>query len=91
MRVTNVKVDKYHPQELGICADCSITLDNCLVIHQVHVVNGKKGMFVAFPNTGDMKKYANSKLFVDLVHPTSSKLRRHIEEEVLAIYNTYEG
>lgn len=91
MRVTNVRVDKYHPQESGICADCSITLDNCFQVHQVHVINGEKGLFVAFPNTGDMKKYANSKQFFDLVHPTSSKLRKHIEEEVLSVYNTYEG
>ena len=87
MKVTDVKIDKYEPKDTGICADCTITLDNCLRIHHIHVINGAKGMFVAFPNTGDMKKFANSKLFVDIVHPVNSSLRAHIEEHVLRAYN----
>lgn len=89
MVITGVKIDKYHPKDVGTCAECSVTLDNSLVIHKILVVSGKKGTFVAFPNTGEMKIYKNRKRYMDIVHPINKTLTESITEQVLNAYHNY--
>lgn len=86
MEVTRVKIDKYTPDE-PMKANCTVVLDNSLCIHQIHVIEGKNGLFIAFPNTGDMKLYRKSKRFVSIAHPCNDELRRKISDAVLEEYN----
>ena len=59
----------------------SITLDNCLVIHNIRIIEGNKGLFIAMPS----KKIEDK--FFDLVHPINSETRKMFEEEIMAKYN----
>lgn len=85
MEVTRVKINKYTPDE-QMKATCTVVLDDSLCIHQIHVIEGKNGLFIGFPNTGDMKLYRKSKRFVNIVHPCTEELRKKISEAVLEEY-----
>lgn len=87
MKVTSIRVDSLSPQSKGICGEFTIVLDDAICIHKIYVVNGEKGLFITFPNTGEMKMYKKSKRFFDIVHPTSNSVRKIIEDEVLNRYN----
>lgn len=87
MVVTKIVTNSISPQERGVCGEFTVTLDDSLCIHKVLVVNGEKGLFITFPNTGEMKRYAKAKRYADIVHPTNNSLRQHIQSEVLKQYN----
>lgn len=87
MIVTKIVTNSISPQEHGVCGEFTVTLDDALCIHKVLVVNGSKGLFITFPNTGEMKRYNRAKRYADLVHPTNNTLRQHIQTEVLKYYN----
>ena len=86
MIVTSVKVNKIEPKESGVCGEFTIVLDDAICIHKIYAVNGVKGLFITFPNTGEMKLYKKSKRFYDIVHPTNKTVRQMIENEVLSKY-----
>jgi stage V sporulation protein G len=62
-----------------VCAIASIVLDDQFVIHDLRVVNGDKGLFVAMPS----RKLPNGE-FRDICHPINTEARNRIQEAVLA-------
>ncbi len=51
MRITEVRIKLVNEDEKGrLKAFCSIALDDALVIHDLKIINGYKGIFVAMPN-----------------------------------------
>jgi stage V sporulation protein G len=62
-----------------VCAIASIVLDDQFVIHDLRVVNGDKGLFVAMPS----RKLPNGE-FRDICHPINTDARNRIQEAVLA-------
>lgn len=91
MEVTSVKIDKYKPKDRGICAECSIVLDNSLCIHKILVVMGNKGLFIAFPNIGVIDTNKSNKRYLDIVHPINNSLTQLITNEVISVYNSYKA
>jgi stage V sporulation protein G len=61
-----------------VCAIASIVLDDEFVVHDLRVVNGDKGLFVAMPS----RKLPNGE-FRDICHPINSDTRGKIQEAVL--------
>ena len=91
MKVTRVKIDDYCPSEYGVCASATVYLDKSLVIHHLKVINGKGGLFIAFPNSGGKStNEGGKKRYIDIVHPCTEDLRQEIESKVLEKYKTYE-
>ena len=62
-----------------VCAIASIVIDDQFVIHDLRVVNGDKGLFVAMPS----RKLPNGE-FRDICHPINTDARNRIQEAVLA-------
>jgi stage V sporulation protein G len=60
----------------------SITFDDSFVVHDLRVIDGNKGMFVAMPSkrlpNGDHK---------DIAHPINTEIREKIQNAVLDVYN----
>jgi stage V sporulation protein G len=56
----------------------SIILDDCFVVHDLRVVDGDRGYFVAMPS----RKLPNGD-FKDIAHPLNSETREKIQEAVL--------
>jgi stage V sporulation protein G len=69
-----------------VCAIASIVLDDQFVIHDLRVVNGDKGLFVAMPS----RKLPNGE-FRDICHPINTDTRTRIQEAVLAQFATDGG
>lgn len=87
MQITKIVTNNISPKESGVCGEFSITLDDSLCIHKILVVSGEKGLFVTFPNTGEMRRFSKAKRYTDIVHPTNNSLRQYIQKEVLIKYN----
>ena len=80
MRITDVRVRKA-VKEGKVKAHVSITLDNEFVVHDMKVIEGKKGMFVAMPS----RKTADGK-YRDIAHPINTEARGWIQELILREY-----
>ena len=80
MNVTDVRVRKIL-SEGKMKAIVSVTLDDAFVVHDVKVVDGQNGLFVAMPSrktpTGE---------FRDIAHPISQQARDVIQSCVLDKY-----
>ena len=59
----------------------SITLDNEFVVHDIKVIEGEKGLFIAMPS----KKAADGE-YRDIAHPINSQTREAIQSIILENY-----
>ncbi len=69
-----------------VCAIASVVLDEQFVVHDLRVVNGEKGLFVAMPS----RKLPNGD-FRDICHPINADARQSLQEAVLAQFTADGG
>jgi len=69
-----------------VCALASIVIDDQFVVHDVRVVNGDKGLFVAMPS----RRLPNGE-FRDICHPINTESRDRIQAAVLAQFEADGG
>ena len=81
MQVTEVNVFPVNEEKLK--AYVTITFDNCFVVRDHKIINGKDGLFVAMPSN---KRKDGT--FKDTAHPLNNETRDMIETAVLASYET---
>ncbi len=81
MEITEVRAKRINGDNrlVGIAA---ITIDNCFVVHELRIIEGKNGLFVAMPS----RKMPNGD-YKDVAHPINSETRNMIEKIVLDTYN----
>ena len=82
MQITDVRVRKIE-KEGKMKAIVSITFDNEFVIHDIKVIEGEKGLFIAMPS----RKAADGE-YRDIAHPINSNTRDMIQSVILAKYET---
>lgn len=80
MEVTNVRI-RLIKTEGRLKAVGSITIHDAFVVHDVRVLEGERGMFVAMPS----KQLPNGK-FRDVAHPINTETRTMIDAKVLEAY-----
>ncbi len=80
MQITDVRVRKI-TKESKMKAVVSITLDNEFVVHDIKVIEGEKGLFIAMPS----KKAADGE-HRDVAHPINSATRDIIQKTILEAY-----
>lgn len=81
MQITELRIRKV-TGEGKLRAYVTITFDNCFVVHNVKIIEGKDGLFVAMPS----KKTANGE-YKDVAHPISPEFRAEIQSKILDEYN----
>ena len=59
----------------------SITIDDAFVVHDIKVIDGDKGLFIAMPS----RKTAEGE-YRDIAHPISTESREKLQEQILAEY-----
>ena len=84
MDITDVRVRKI-TKEGKMKAVVSVTLDNEFVIHDIKVIEGDKGMFIAMPS----RRSADGE-FRDIAHPINTATRDHLQAVVLEAYEKAE-
>lgn len=80
MQITDVRVRKV-AKEGKMKAIVSITLDNEFVVHDIKVIEGEKGVFIAMPS-----RKATDGEYRDIAHPINSETRDRIQNIILAKY-----
>lgn len=81
MQITDVRVRKV-TKEGKLKAVVSITIDDEFVVHDIKVIEGEKGLFIAMPS-----KKAIDGEFRDIAHPINSGTREHIQSIILERYS----
>ena len=80
MRITDVRV-RTMTQDSKMKAIVSITIDDEFVVHDIKVIEGEKGLFIAMPS----KKAADGE-YRDIAHPINSETRDSIQKIILDSY-----
>lgn len=80
MEITDIRIRRV-VSEGKLKAYVTVTFDNCFVVHNVKVIEGKSGVFIAMPSrktkTGEYK---------DVAHPILSDFRTTLQESILTAY-----
>ena len=80
MQITDVRIRKVD-KEGKMNSIVSITFDDEFVIHDIKVIEGEKGLFIAMPS----RKTADGE-YRDIAHPIKSSTREVIQEIILDKY-----
>ncbi|MDD7215183.1 MAG: septation regulator SpoVG [Firmicutes bacterium] len=81
MDVTDVRIRKID-DEGKMKAVASVTFDGEFVVHDIKVIDGRNGLFIAMPS----KKMGEGD-FRDIAHPLTSETRNKIKEAILDAYD----
>lgn len=84
VKVTDVRLRKIDTDG-RMKALVSITLDEAFVIHDLRVIEGNSGLFVAMPS-----KRTPDGEFRDIAHPINSEMRQEIQQAVMKVYDEAE-
>ena len=80
MQITDVRIRKV-AKEGKMKAVVSITIDNEFVVHDIKVIEGEKGLFIAMPS-----RYASDCEYRDISHPINSDTRTQLQEMIMEKY-----
>ncbi len=82
MKITDVRVRIVKKEDIKLKAVVSVTLDDCFVVHDIKVVEGAEGYFIAMPS----RKTPEGE-YKDIAHPIKTETR---EEFIKIILNAFE-
>lgn len=80
MHITDVRVRKVN-KEGRLKAIVSITFDNEFVVHDIKVLEGDRGLFIAMPS-----RKTNDGEYRDISHPINSETRERIQNTIIEKY-----
>lgn len=80
MKITDVRIRKV-AKEGKMKAVVSITIDEEFVVHDIKVIEGEKGLFIAMPS-----RKASDGEYRDIAHPINSSTRDFIQSMILSKY-----
>jgi len=85
VQVTDVRIRRIQTDG-KLRAYVSITFDDSFVVHDLRIIDGRKGMFVAMPSK--LLPNGNHK---DIAHPINTEIREMIQDAVLKEFQATEG
>lgn len=82
INITDTRVRLVESNNSKLKAIASIVLDECFAIHDIKIIDGNEGVFIAMPSRktteGDFK---------DIAHPINSETREVVKTKVLEAYH----
>ena len=81
MKITDVRVRLIKKDDSKLKAVASVTFDDCFVVHDIKVIDGSEGPFIAMPS-----RKTNEGEYKDIAHPINSETREMIQREILDAY-----
>jgi len=85
MEITDVRIKKVESDN-KLKAYVTITFDNCFVVHNLKIIMGQFGRFVAMPS----RKTRDGE-FKDIAHPINSDFRKRIQDRILEEFDKGAG
>ncbi len=83
MEITEVRVRKVQ-EDSKMKAIVSVTFDNEFVVHDIKIIDGNTGLFVAMPS----RRMADGE-FRDIAHPINGEMRNKVEKAIFSEYERY--
>ena len=83
MKITSVNVRKVEKEGSRMKGKASILLDDSFAVHDIRIIEGKDGLFIAMPS----RKNADGE-YHDIAHPINQETRQKIQD---AIFKEYEA
>lgn len=80
MTITDVRV-RMVEREGKLKAVVSITIDDVFVVHDIKVIEGTQGLFIAMPS-----KQAQDGTYRDIAHPINTQTRENLQKLILSKY-----
>jgi len=80
MEITDIRIRRINNGN-KLKAYVAITFDNCFVVHNMKIIEGKNGVFIAMPS----RRTKNGE-FKDVTHPINSDFRNSLQDKVVAKY-----
>ncbi len=81
MNITDVRVRRVE-REGKLRAVASITIGDCFVIHDIKIIEGDHGLFIAMPS-----RKAQDGTYKDIAHPINTDTRKLLQDLILKAYD----
>lgn len=83
MKITDVRVRLIQSESSKLKAVASVTFDDSFVVHDIKIIEGNEGPFIAMPS----RKTSEGE-YKDIAHPINTSTRESIISSILEVYNT---
>ena len=80
MQATELRIRKVEG-EGKLRAYVTVTFDDCFVVHNIKIIEGKTGLFIAMPS-----RKTTSGEYRDIAHPVTPEFREALQAKILAEY-----
>lgn len=81
MRITDIRIRKV-TKEGKLKGIVSITIDDAFVVHDIKIIEGEKGVFIAMPS-----RKSPDGTYRDVAHPITSEVREALSQEILTAFD----
>ena len=81
MNITDIRVRLVKKEDGKLKAVASVTFDDCFVIHDIKVIEGNEGYFIAMPS----RKAADGS-YKDIAHPIKTETRDELKNVILSAF-----
>ena len=85
MKITSVTIRKVEKEDSRMRGIASVLLDDCFAIHDIRIIEGDNGLFVAMPS-----RKTSVGEYRDIAHPINPETRKMFEDKILDAYNNAE-
>jgi stage V sporulation protein G len=82
MEITDIRIRRV-TTEGKLKAYVTVTFDDCFVVHNVKIIEGKSGVFIAMPS----RKTRNGE-YKDIAHPIHPDFRSRLQERILEAFES---
>lgn len=82
LNITDIRIRLVKKEDAKLKAVASIIIDNCFAIHDIKVIEGNEGNFIAMPS----RKTPDGE-FKDIAHPINTETREIIKAAVFEAYD----
>ena len=81
MKISDIRIKLVEKDDSKLKAFASITIDECFVVHDIRVIEGKEDFFISMPS-----KKTPDGTYRDIVHPIVTETRNEMEAQIVAAY-----
>ena len=81
MKISDVRIRFVKKDESKLKAVASISIDDCFAVHDIKVIEGADGPFIAMPS----RKTSDGE-YRDIAHPLNSETREQIKQAIITTY-----
>lgn len=81
INISDIRIRIVKKDENKLKAVASLTIDECFAVHDIKIIEGNQGLFIAMPS-----RKTPDGTFKDIVHPLNTETREKIRDLILAEY-----